>query len=315
MLKRLAGVLLVVGCSENTTSIDTSESDSDPGTDADVETDSATSDTDDDPPPFTGLTIIDTHAHVVPGDEEANDAYIDALVAAAQAVGVQQIALGLHARHLPKRPPTFSTEHDDWVRAAYEKYPDMILPMLAGFDPEDEASVDYVEAELQTGIWRGIGELDLRNQPKQTTTPMNHSVLMQIYALAATFDVPVMVHFEPCYETDCDSGVAELDEAITQNPSTTFINAHSCPTDLIGNYPNFYCEYEVVIQNLPPASMYDYVVLGTDVQNLELNTPTGNRVDIPYGEVIELLRERVSTLSDEDAAKLAHGNAEAVFGL
>lgn len=280
--------------------------------DADSDSGAPPGDTD---PPFSGLWIIDTHAHIVPRDESVNDAYIDDLVEAARDAGVQNIALGLHARQVPDRPPTFSTDHDAWVLNAAAEYPDVILPMLGGFDPEDEGSVEYVTTQLATGSWRGIGELDLRNSPKQTTTPMNHPVIMEIYALAAAYDVPVMFHFEPCYETDCASGLGELDEALTQNPDTKFICAHSCPPELVGSYPNLYCEYEVAIENLPSPEMYDYVVLGTDVQNPQLATPTGNMVDVPYGEVIALLRERLSALSDDDAERLATGNAEALFGL
>jgi predicted TIM-barrel fold metal-dependent hydrolase len=251
----------------------------------------------------------------VPGDKAANDAYIDALVAAARTAGVTHMALGLHARHLLHRPPTYSEDHDAWVLEAYQEYPDFILPMLGGFDPQDAAAVAYVETQLQTGIWRGIGELDLRNHPKQTTTPMNHQVLMQIYALAATYDVPVMIHHDPCYETDCTSGTAEVDSALTQNPNTTFIYAHSCPQNLIGNYANLYCEYEVAVENLPSAGIYDHVVLGTDVQNTQLKTPTGNMVDVPYGEVIDLLRERLVPLSSEYAERLASKTAATIFGL
>ncbi len=281
-------------------------------------TDSQISDSDtgeSDEPVFTGLWIIDTHAHILPTDADLNDAYIDDLMAAVQDAGVAHIALGLHARHIPDRPPTFSEQHDDWTLAAAEEYPDLILPMLAGFDPEDEASVDYVSTELATGHWRAIGELDLRNTPKQTTTPMNHPVMMEIYALAAVYDVPVMFHFEPCYGTDCVSGAAELDEAVTENPDTKFINAHSCPPNLMGNYPNLYCEFEVSNGNLPQSNIFDFIVLGTDIQNAQLNTPIGNMVDIPYGEVVDLIREKLADLDEADAQKLGTGNAEVLFGL
>src|SRR3989338_10216080 len=263
-------------------------------------------------PAYTGdLYLIDTHAHILPRDKEQNDAFLASLVAAAENAGVSKIMLGLHARHEPDRDPTYSEEHDTWVLEAAEKYPDVIIPMLAGFDPADPEAVSYVEEQLKTGKWKGIGELDLRNEVKKTTTPMNDPTMMEIYKLAATYDVPVMVHYSFCYETDCDSGKAEYEEALEENPETIFIHAHNCPDEMMKKYANLYCEPESIASMLPDAAYIDRVILVTDVQHDDLKV----QQNYNYEEFIAAVREKIETLDAEDAEKVAHGTAEEVFKL
>ena len=263
-------------------------------------------------PAYTGdLYLIDTHAHILPKDKEKNDAFLASLVVAAENAGVSKIMLGLHARQVPDREPTYSEDHDVWVLAAYEQYPDVIVPMLAGFDPADPDAVSYVEEQLKTGVWKGIGELDLRNSVKKTTTQMNDPTMMEIYKLAATYAVPVMVHYDFCYETDCDSGKDEFEEALAENPDTIFILAHGCQVELMKAYENLYCEPENIASMLPDATILDRVMLGTDVQHLDLNV----QKTASYEEFIAMLRETLETLDAEDAEKIAHGTAEEIFHL
>src|SRR3989338_10595680 len=261
---------------------------------------------------YTGdLYIIDTHTHILPKNKEQNDAFLASLVVAAKNAGVSQIMLGLHARHEPDRDPTYSEEHDVWVLEAAEKYPDFIIPMLGGFDPADSNAVSYVEEQLKTGKWKGIGELDLRNEVKKTTTPMNDPTMMKIYKLAATYDVPVMIHYSFCYETDCDSGKAEYEEALEENPETIFIHAHNCPDEMMKKYANLYCEPESIASMLPDAAYIDRVILVTDVQHDDLKV----QQNYNYEEFIAAVREKIETLDAEDAEKVAHGTAEEVFKL
>ncbi len=263
-------------------------------------------------PAYTGdLYLIDTHAHILPKDKEKNDVFLASLVAAAKNAGVSKILLGLHARQVPDREPTYSEDHDLWVLEAAEKYPDVIIPMLAGFDPADLDAVSYVEEQLKTGVWKGIGELDLRNSVKKTTTPMNDPTMMEIYKLATTYNVPVMAHYDFCYETDCDSGKAEFEEALAENPDTIFILAHGCQVDMMKKYENLYCETAMATSQLPDTSILDRVMLGTDVQHPDLNV----QKTASYEEFIAMLRETLETLDAEDAERMAHGTAEEVFHL
>ncbi|MSR86421.1 hypothetical protein EXS74_03425 [Candidatus Woesearchaeota archaeon] len=98
---------------------------------------------------YTGdLYIIDIHAHINPTDEEENDQYLEELIEIAEKEGVSTIALGLHARHIMDQPPVYSEEHDTWVLAAAETYPNIIIPFLDGFDPADLDAPTYVEEHV-----------------------------------------------------------------------------------------------------------------------------------------------------------------------
>lgn len=258
--------------------------------------------------------IIDTHAHIYPLSEEINDEYVDALVETAKENGVSKIFLGLNARHVPDRSPTFSEVHDEWVLAAAERYPDVIVPTLNGFDPEDEDSVGYVREQLETGRWKMIGELDLRNKPKQTQISADSPVVMEIFALAAEYSVPVMVHYDFEYGTASrDAGFEEFETALSENPDTIFIYAHNCGPDamkLMDGHPNLYCEHE----KGPISSEVDMsrVVLGTDMQVHE-NKPEAAAEQ--YTALIEELLNSISSWSDEDQKQAGYETATEIFGL
>lgn len=257
--------------------------------------------------------IIDIHAHIQPASAEANDAFVAQIVEAARSAGVTGIVLGLNARQVPQRPPTYSETHDEWTLDMAERYPDVIIPALNGFDPSADASVEYVREQLATGSWKAIGELDLRNRVKQTVTPADHPVMLEIYELAADAGVPVIFHYDFEYGTNKDAGIAELENAVESNPDTQFIFAHSCGSQILTfmeTYANISCEYER--GPLPAGLDTTRVVMGTDVQ---VNGPPGSDWGDAYAEMIDGLRAALDGLDDATAEAVAHGNAERLLGL
>lgn len=260
------------------------------------------------------LAIIDTHAHIYPLSEEVNAEYVEALVTVAKENGVSKILLGLNARHEPDRPPTFSSLHDDWVLAAAEQYPDVILPALNGFDPSDPDSVDYVREQLETGLWKMVGELDLRNKVKKNSIAADGPVPMEIFALAGEYNVPVMLHYDFEYGTDSRSeGIAELETALSGSVETNFIYAHNCGPDIVAlmdAHLNLYCEQEA--GPIPSNVDVSRVVLGTDMQVHE-NRPEAAAEQ--YKQLIEAVRRGISTWSSVDQEQAANGTATALFGL
>lgn len=259
------------------------------------------------------LPIIDTHAHIYPVSEELNTEYVDALVSTAQENGVSKIFLGLNARQEPDRPPTFSSIHDDWVLDSAERYPDIIVPTLNGFDPADPASVNYVREHLESGKWKMIGELDLRNRPKKISISANDTVPMEIFALAGTYGVPVMIHYDFDYGTDRSSGIKEFEDALNGNPQTTFIYAHTCGQNIesfMKSHENLYCEQEggMIGENIDLSK----VILGTDMQ------VHGGRPDLvadEYKKLIDQLRTAISSLPSIDQEQVATKTPSSLFGL
>ncbi len=255
--------------------------------------------------------MVDTHAHIWPRNKADNDKYIDDFAATARAKRVR-VVLGLHARQKPDRPPTYSKDHDTWTLEAVAKHPDVFVPALNGFDPESSTSVDYVKTELATGKWKMIGELDVRNRPKETTTPMNQANLMQIYALAGQAKVPVMVHFDPCYGADCATTSSEFEEALTKNSSTIFITAHGCNMTAMKAHSNLYCEYEPQGGMPAPTELFDRVMLGSDEQHLDLMVRFNNKDDYPYAQAIDMFVSKLSTLSAADQERVLVGTAQSL---
>lgn len=262
---------------------------------------------------YDGIEVIDTHTHLYPLSEEINDEYVDSLVEVAKENGVSKIFLGLNARHEPDRPPTFSSIHDDWVLAAAERYPDVIIPALNGFDPEDEDSVDYVEGQLQTGLWKMIGELDLRNKVKKNEIPADSPIMMEIYKLAAEYEVPVMMHYDFDYGTTRSKGLEEFESVLDENPDTIFIYAHNCGQDiakLMNDHPNLYCEHEK--GPIPSDLDMSRVVLGTDMQVHE-NKPDAAAEQ--YATLIKQLRDSMTSWSEADQKQAGYETAMEIFGL
>jgi len=256
--------------------------------------------------------IIDMHAHIYPSSSSENFDYIDNLVLEAKKAGVSKICLGLHARHLNNRPPTYSYQHDKWIMRSYKKYPDIIIPFLGSFNPDDETSLVYVENELKKNIWKGIGELDLRNSIKQTKTPMNSTIMMRVFLLASKYDVPVLIHNEFCYGTKCELGKNEMRNALKENPQTIFIIAHECPIDLMSEFSNLMCELNPF--SIVPNEFVDRIIIGTDVQSPDLIIESGSEIYLPrYYEGIDLIRQIL--FQTHDAEKIAYSNAAKILNL
>lgn len=165
-----------------------------------------------------GLPLFDVHSHFTEEDAEVFPA--EQIAARLDAAGIErmvvigrppELALRLH-RAAPERVVPFlgayrnTAEKRDWAL-------DLRLParmratlLEAGNTPADGAT----NIEHKTGRFRGIGELHL-------FAPMRKSpVFRQVLALAAEFDLPVLLH-----------GDAEIvDQAFEWQPNLTVIWAH-----------------------------------------------------------------------------------------
>ena len=126
--------------------------------------------------------LIDNHVHVFPAGTDDQAAFIEDLISAMDRGGVTKVVLGLNAKGSKYKDfgPTFDPIHDRWVEVAFKRHPERFYPTLGGFDPESEDSVGYVTSRLESGFWKEVGELDLRNRPKRQRIPADSPVLMRI---------------------------------------------------------------------------------------------------------------------------------------
>lgn len=110
-----------------------------------------------------------------------------------------------------------------------------IHPFISAFNPSDMNAVDHIERmiRLYPGLWEGIGEVMTRHDDL-TALNLGNPVradgggLPRIYELAASLDMPVMIHSnvtsqrerEPLY-------VEEMTRSLNAYPNTKFIWAHA----------------------------------------------------------------------------------------
>jgi hypothetical protein len=151
--------------------------------------------------------IIDAHAHLVGGPYSEQTAYVDQLVAEMNRLGIVKATLeGMS----PPRNPNIDKD----ILAACKRYPDRFYPYLSGFDPQDEGAVEYVKKQLETGEWRGLGEIILRHAQAGKRNPADHPVMLKIYDLCAEYNVPIHIHFEPGAGIDYEQGIEEIKRAL-----------------------------------------------------------------------------------------------------
>ena len=200
----------------------------------------------------------------------------------------------------------------------------------------DETTLGFLEAQLETGLMRGIGELSVRHYetpagPKGGDQhPADSATLMDIYALAAAWGVPVNLHVE--YEF-----ADELARAIEGSPDTVFIWAHmgDAPPDVVRAmveahshlYADISCRhpyYERSDHSTEEQSITDEGTLLPEWAQLFDDHPDrflwgtdlgrNDRVDL-LPEVMDHVRSVLEQLSPEAAAGIAEDNARRLLGL
>ncbi len=278
------------------------------------------------------LSWIDVHTHIDPEVCCGDVCGADLLVAGMKAAGVSKFVLF---------PLAGSSDSDD-VLAAYYKYPDHIIPFRGpdGLALGDPSSLDLIREDLDTGLFWGLGEILTRHGFYRIEIPATHTVMLDLWDLAAEYDIPVNVHMgtRPSGEDQTDipaEWLAELEEALDQSPSTTFIWAHSGPSrpdvlrGMLERHPNLYADLSALclvfhemkgrepwpellidgpewIQLLEDHS--DRFLFGTDVYFLEAY--------VNPAAIMAYVRDEVfSQLSDEAVDAISHENAERLIGI
>lgn len=159
------------------------------------------------------LWVVDFHAHVLHGGQEFAD-----LLEVMDRNHVQMAGVSGLARDGSDRE----------VAGAGWNEPDRIMPFLRGFELDRGYSIDYVRNRLASGRFKGIGELFINGHGRRVAG--DNPVLMEIYRLAAEYQVPVLIHWTIGSENPREAGTREgyqqLKRALALNASTTFILAH-----------------------------------------------------------------------------------------
>jgi len=117
---------------------------------------------------------------------------------------------------------------DRQVVQAINQEPERFLAFLRGFEIERDHMTEYVKNRLSSGHYCGIGELFINGHGR--TIAGDSPGLMELYRLAAEFQVPVLIHWTIGSLSEKEPGTKpsyqQLKKALGTNPKTLFILAH-----------------------------------------------------------------------------------------
>ena len=278
------------------------------------------------------VPIIDLHFHA----DQAWD--IHALVKLFDELGVAAAGNGARGS-------------DDLALKFAQQYPGRFIP-YGGNEPirgfisregeraytlQSRAVVEYLgqlETALRDKQFKGIGELVINSThsraDKASKYPADSSVMRRLWALSATYGIPLSAHMDATPES-----IQEMERLLASDRRGTWVWAHtgwlpaadpSMLRRLLGAHLNLFCElsgrgsirriyqgdpideggvlkpaWKALLEDLP-----DRFVIGTDVDPATLKT---------YAEEIGYWRGILAQLSPTAAVKLAHENAERLLKL
>jgi len=248
---------------------------------------------------------------------------------------------------------------EDALRLA-ERYPakffplvGMQQPLLTGShkwrspDREVERLIEETERKLASGRFFGIGEFIVRHwaysrgSHAEQENPIYSTFMQRMSAIAARFDVPMVVHME-----GYPALVDDFSKLLSEYPKARFVWAHNCGRSkspvirgMLTRHPNLFCdlanmtnvgttgygigwprreEFTALIEQggvLFPdmKALYeefpDCFMLGMDVAHAPGNNPQ------IYSQRVNRFRQLLGQLKPETARKLAEANAIPIFKL
>lgn len=166
---------------------------------------------------------------------------------------------------------------EDRVLDFYRREPDRIIPFLGMQRPVlldidrwlypqqfPQKLLDFTEEQLNTGLFRGMGEFIIRHYPYslregeavggEVTIPADTPLMRRFLDLAVEYDVPVTIH----YEVDSES-LDSLRSMLEYGRQAAIILAHNCGRPdpetlraLLESYPNLNCD----LGGMTPAGLY-----------------------------------------------------------
>jgi Tat protein secretion system quality control protein TatD with DNase activity len=300
--------------------------------------------------PYQG-PIIDAHGHL--GASFNSDITVKAMDSNNV---TRQIVM---ARYYPGGPQDLPGSDEDAVRLA-EQYPRRFFPLVGMQQPlltgshkwqspnrEVDKLIELTERKLSSGKFVGIGEFIVRHwaysqgSHAEQENPIYSTFMQRMSAIAARFEVPMVVHMEG-YPVLVD----DFSRLLAEYPNARFIWAHNGGRSkapiircMLARHPNLFCdiagmtnvgttgygtgwprreEFTSLIEQdgvLFPdmKALYeefpDRFMLGMDVAHAPGNNPKN------YSCRVNRFRDLIGQLKPETARKFAEGNAIRIFKL
>jgi hypothetical protein len=275
------------------------------------------------------LPIVDAHGHIVPGLTP------EAMVTVMDELGISRIVL----MAVGGGPVTSLADLTQLTIDTHQRYPERVIPFIGlnfirEFTP---AQLRFLDRQLATGQFRGMGELNVLHLAGEITTPgatrieieakrvpLDSRGAQDVMCLAAKHGVLLTIHMETTDET-----VAELDRALQRSSETRIIWAHQTPARsdaealrrLLDTYPNLYADISPGFFHIMPGhyripepwvALYEQF---TDRFLIGLDMPFLSFWQEPeiYRQRAELLRSWLSQLSPETQRRMASENADRIL--
>jgi len=199
----------------------------------------------------------------------------------------------------------------------YQQAPERIVPLLGIYRnpadkvawPDDATLPERVEAELNKGFWRGIGELHIFASDRHSP------VFRRIIEIATQRRLPLQIHGDP----------AVIDTVYDISPSQPVIWAHAgtfpypdLVADYLQRYPALTIDLSVRDGRIAPDGR-----ISDDWYELFLRFPDRFMVGVDtfslsrwhhFDAAVATIRNWLGQLPDDVAEQLAYDNAAAFFG-
>jgi hypothetical protein len=202
------------------------------------------------------------------------------------------------------------------MTALYRLAPERIVPLLGvyrhGADKsswtKDKTLVPYLEKELERGVWRGIGELHIFADDRDS------EVFKKVIELASAWQLPLLIHGDP----------AVIDKLYEIAPGQAVIWAHAgtfpypdLVSDYLRRYPKLSIDVSMRDERIAPDGVisddwYELFVTYPDRVMTGVDTFSTARWQL-YNSAVGTIRNWLAQLPGEIALQLAFVNAAKVY--
>lgn len=247
---------------------------------------------------YRGL-VSDIHVHVPPNVDSVE--WSIALLREMNANGIGRVVT--QPIHSPEGDGTWLRDVDEAMGAISAVCP-RIITLVYGFNPADPEAWRYVESQLDTGRFGGVGELALAVSWRPFQIDPNNPTMEWIYdRLNSTGGV---LHLQS------DANTMQMRTIIETHPNVNFIWFGGCAQALdTWGVDNLYCSTFPDPSNIDPSRL----LYGSDAGPKEFWPGHPSLSYDGVGAAGARIRTLLENLPTADADRIAHGNLDRIFPL
>jgi len=187
-----------------------------------------------------------------------------------------------------------------------------IIPLIYGFNPDEEDAWEYVKERLDTGNYGGVGEIEFQHGNLPIKYDPKSKSMLKIYDMLEEKGLPL--HFQASFKTDPSLG-EKIFRIISSKPKINFI-WFGCPfNDKFMSLPNLYCDSFFHSQTYIPKGIHlRKNLIATDSSAKGFSNSAYS--ELPYnsfGEAMVEARNALADLKKSDADAIANKNFDKIW--